>query len=86
MPGQQLNYSARPVALIFAGGEGKRLWPISSADEPKQLNPLFAKDTLVVEAYKRAKKFIPEEDIYVVTTRLLSEKVVSRLHIPESQI
>lgn len=29
-----------PVAVIFAGGRGTRLWPLSRADAPTQFLPL----------------------------------------------
>lgn len=59
------------VVVIFAGGSGKRLWPLSTASAPKQINHTFSKDSMVVEAYHRAQRHVAKENILVVTTRQL---------------
>ncbi len=74
------------LVVIFAGGEGSRLWPISSSQSPKQLNTFFSKDTLLFEAYRRALKLVPKEQILVVTTKLLEKKIARRLAIPKQNI
>lgn len=42
--------------LIFAGGQGTRLWPASRKSQPKQLLKLVGKDTLLQQTYKRMRK------------------------------
>jgi mannose-1-phosphate guanylyltransferase len=44
------------VAVIFAGGSGKRLCPLSVAKVPKQINPTLSKELMLVEAYTRASR------------------------------
>lgn len=72
-----------PVAVIFAGGEGKRLWPISTTTLPKQLNTEFSKKTLVKEVFDRAVKLFPRERIVLVTTEALADKIKKIISLPE---
>jgi len=72
----------KPVAVIFAGGGGTRLWPVSTHDLPKQINPVFSKKTLLKEAFERASKIFPKERIVVVTTKDLEEKVKKIIKLP----
>lgn len=39
--------------IVLAGGAGKRFWPLSSEDHPKQFLPLLSEDPLIVETLKR---------------------------------
>jgi len=48
-------------AMIMAGGSGKRLWPMSRGQEPKQLIPLFDGVSLLGIAASRLKGVVPEE-------------------------
>jgi len=53
---------------IMAGGVGSRFWPKSKASYPKQfLDILGLGRTLIQMTYDRFAKFIPKENIYVVT-------------------
>lgn len=54
---------------IMAGGIGSRFWPMSRTDFPKQfLDILGTGQTLIQNTYNRFAKFIPKENIYVVTS------------------
>lgn len=54
---------------IMAGGIGSRFWPVSRAALPKQfLDILNTGESLIQATYKRFAKFIPAENIFVVTT------------------
>jgi mannose-1-phosphate guanylyltransferase len=54
---------------IMAGGIGSRFWPMSRTAHPKQfLDILGTGKTLVQQTYSRYAKFIPKENIYIVTT------------------
>lgn len=74
------------IAVIFAGGDGKRLWPISTHDNPKQLNSFFSETTLVVEAYQRATQLVPAENVLIVTTQHLVAKITQLLPINPKQV
>jgi len=55
---------------IMAGGIGSRFWPMSRAAYPKQfLDILNTGKTLIQSTYERFANFIPEENIYIVTSR-----------------
>ena len=41
------------VPVILSGGEGKRLWPLSSAARPKQFLSLFGEETLLQQTVRR---------------------------------
>lgn len=60
----QNNYVA-----IMAGGVGSRFWPMSKSSFPKQfLDILGTGRTLIQATYDRFIGFIPEQNIYVVTS------------------
>ena len=54
---------------IMAGGIGSRFWPMSRTSLPKQfLDVLNTGKTLVQWTYERYAKFIPAENIFIVTS------------------
>ena len=56
--------------VIMAGGIGSRFWPKSRTSYPKQfLDILNEGQTLIQSTYSRFAKFIPKENIYIVTTK-----------------
>lgn len=70
---------------IMAGGIGSRFWPMSRSSYPKQfLDILNLGRTLIQLTYDRFKKFIPEENIYIVTSSEYVEIV--REQLPELPI
>lgn len=65
---------------IMAGGIGSRFWPMSRTAYPKQfLDVLNTGKTLIQWTYERYKKFIPEENIFVVTSEQYVEIVQKQL-------
>ncbi len=65
---------------IMAGGIGSRFWPMSRTAYPKQfLDILNMGRTLIQGTYDRFKKFIPEENIYIVTSEEYVEIVKEQL-------
>lgn len=54
---------------IMAGGIGSRFWPLSRVNHPKQfLDILGTGKTLIQHTFERFSKFVPIENIYVVTS------------------
>lgn len=56
--------------VILAGGKGRRLWPSSRAEKPKQFMDFFGIGrTQLQTTYDRFAKILPKENIYVCTCR-----------------
>ena len=65
---------------IMAGGIGSRFWPMSRTSYPKQfLDILNIGRTLIQGTYDRFSKFIPKENIYIVTAEEYVEIVKEQL-------
>ena len=62
-------------AVIMAGGAGKRLWPASRQDKPKQLIPLMGGKCLLEAAVNRLEGLFPPERILVVTNATYADQV-----------
>ena len=63
---------------IMAGGIGSRFWPMSRTNFPKQfLDILHTGKTLIQQTFDRYNKFIPAENIFVITSRGY-EKIVQQ--------
>ena len=68
--------------VILAGGRGRRLWPSSRMERPKQFIDFFGTGrTLLQTTYDRFQSFMLEENIYVCT----SQEYVDLVHeqLPE---
>ena len=66
--------------LILAGGKGRRLWPCSRENCPKQFLDFFSTGrTLLQQTYDRMSGFIPKENIYVSTNQIYAGMVAEQL-------
>ena len=63
-----MKQSDNVYAVVIAGGEGRRLWPLSTPEFPKQFISLFEGKSLIRHATDRLKGLIPPERIFVVTS------------------
>ena len=54
-------------ALVAAGGQGTRLWPLSRVDMPKQLLPLIDDHSMFRTSIERIQPLFAPQDIFVVT-------------------
>lgn len=71
----QHNYVA-----IMAGGIGSRFWPVSRQDHPKQfLDILNTGQSLIQWTFERFSRFIPTDNIYIVTNFQYAAKVQEQL-------
>lgn len=68
------------IALIMAGGNGSRFWPLSRKKRPKQLLKLNSKKkSLIEQTFERINSFIPKEQIFIATNKnyksIIKEKI-----------
>ncbi len=74
-------------AVIMAGGAGKRLWPHSRQDKPKQLLRLIGGKSLMEVAVDRLEGLFEPEQIFIVTNARYAEQVVQAVpSIPRENI
>jgi mannose-1-phosphate guanylyltransferase len=65
---------------IMAGGIGSRFWPMSRSSYPKQfLDILHTGKTLIQATYDRFARFIPTDNIYIVTSDEYEEIVAEQI-------
>jgi len=68
------------ISVILAGGEGRRLQPLSTPENPKQFIDFdYFGGSLFQSTYKRALKISGEGDIYIVTNERYVPKVTEQL-------
>ncbi len=68
-------------ALILAGGEGKRFWPLSRKDRPKQFLSLLGGKSMIRHTVDRILPLVPIENVFVVTLEKYTDETLK--HIPE---
>lgn len=72
--------SKNTYGLIMAGGVGSRFWPLSTAEKPKQfLDVLGIGKSLLRLTFERLQKFIPAENIYILTNTTYEQLVLAQL-------
>ena len=62
-------------AVIMAGGQGTRFWPLSTLERPKQLLPLVTHKTLLEETAERFGGLVPPSRMLVVTNEQQAKEV-----------
>jgi len=74
-------------AVIMAGGEGARFWPVSRRNRPKPFLSILGAEPLIVRTIARLQGFIPKEKILVLVNRKHQE-VARRLlaDLPEENL
>ena len=66
--------------VILAGGRGRRLWPTSRNEHPKQFLDFFGTGkTMLQSTFDRFAKILPKENIYICTCR-------EYLHLVQEQL
>ena len=66
--------------VILAGGKGKRLWPFSKENKPKQFIDFFGVGATQLQlTYKRFLKIVPKENIFVCTNKNYEDLVREQL-------
>ena len=66
--------------LILAGGKGRRLWPLSRVETPKQFVDIFGTGrTQLQQTWDRFRRFLPASHILVSTNADYRDKVAEQL-------
>lgn len=74
--------SNKNYCIILAGGKGRRLWPCSRADYPKQFLDFFGTGrTQLQQTFDRFCKVVPKENIFICTCKQYLPMV--REQVPE---
>jgi mannose-1-phosphate guanylyltransferase len=80
--------SAPPMkAIVFAGGVGTRMWPLSRKKSPKQFEPVIDQQSTLQLAVSRLTPEFSPEDIYISTGEQYRSIIQNQLPtIPKSNI
>lgn len=74
-------------AILFSGGAGSRLWPLSRRARPKQFQPLIGADSLFQLMVRRLERRMGIENIYISTGAVYRDIVLEQIpHLPPSNI
>ena len=67
-------------AILMAGGVGSRFWPVSTTDNPKQFHDMLGTgETLIQKTFNRLNRFIPSENIFILTNEIYNDLVLEQL-------
>lgn len=66
-------------AVIVAGGQGTRLWPVSRKNSPKQLRPFMDGETMLQKTYKRMANIVQKENIFLITNGAYADEFKQQL-------
>ncbi|NKI33287.1 mannose-1-phosphate guanylyltransferase [Croceivirga thetidis] len=67
-------------AVLMAGGVGSRFWPVSTTDNPKQFHDMLGTGkTLIQKTFDRLNRFIPTENILILTNERYNDLVLEQL-------
>ncbi|HUT34783.1 MAG TPA: mannose-1-phosphate guanylyltransferase [Planctomycetota bacterium] len=66
-------------AVVMAGGSGKRFWPLSRHDRPKQVLPIAGARPMIAETIARLEGLVPVERTCIVTHESQVAPILSSL-------
>ena len=72
--------------IIFAGGSGRRLWPLSRQKSPKQFEPIIGERSTLQLAVDRVYDTYGGENIFISTNEKYMGLVRDQLDIPEKNV
>lgn len=82
-----MSTRARLHICIMAGGKGERFWPLSRDSRPKQFLRIVGEKTMIAETASRNAALVPNDRLYVVTTKDQAKIVVRSLpELPKENI
>lgn len=65
--------------VIFAGGVGSRLWPLSRKNSPKQFGKIIGEKSTLQEAVARLKPTFQSSDVYIATGKRYKDIIAEQL-------
>ncbi|MGB5819219.1 MAG: mannose-1-phosphate guanylyltransferase [Saonia sp.] len=73
-------------AVLMAGGVGSRFWPVSTVGYPKQFHDMLGTgDTLIQKTFQRLNKFVPTENILILTNERYNDLVLEQLPLVKQE-
>ncbi|MEJ2162007.1 MAG: mannose-1-phosphate guanylyltransferase [Robiginitalea sp.] len=75
-------------AVLMAGGVGSRFWPVSTREYPKQFHDMLGTgSSLLQKTFDRLARFVPQDQILILTNALYRDLVMQQLpQIKEQQV
>lgn len=67
--------------VVFAGGVGSRLWPVSRKNSPKQFEKLIGDESTLQQSVERLLPEFPASDIYIATGRKYFDTIKEQLPV-----
>lgn len=66
----------------MAGGVGSRFWPVSTSEFPKQFHDMLGSgETLLQKTFSRLNKFVPTENILILTNEKYNDLVLNQIPV-----
>ena len=75
------NKTSAFKAVILAGGNGERFWPLSTPERPKQFLKVFGGESLIRQSVSRLAGLVRSEDVFIITSKDLV--AATRKELPE---
>ncbi len=72
--------------IIFAGGSGRRLWPLSRQKSPKQFEPIIGSRSTLQLAVDRVQDTYGSENIFISTNQQYIDIVRNQLDVPQENV
>lgn len=70
----------------MAGGQGERLWPLSTPTRPKQFLPLLSGHSLLRATLERVAPLVAKHDLFVVAPRCYYDLIMEELTLPSTRV
>ena len=77
---EHIQMNKNYYAVLMAGGVGSRFWPVSTSANPKQFHDMLGTGrTLIQKTFDRLNRFIPTENILILTNERYNDLVLEQL-------
>lgn len=71
-----MGLKIKKFAVILAGGQGKRFWPVSQPDFPKQFLSVFNNTPLIVQTMNRVKSYFKKNERVLIIPEELKKLTI----------